>query len=261
LLGMELVEIPGWTCCGASHVQDVDDLTALAVNTRNIALAEKLRLPIMTVCNTCTFILRKSKHALDNGLKDEVGLIIGKAGLEYQGTSEVTHLLWVLIRDYGLDNLSKKVIRPLTGLKVASYYGCHLLRPPQIMNFEDHAKPHSLDALVETLGATSVQFDSKISGCGFHAVFSAENSVHKMTGKATLSAIQAGADCMVTPCPLCQMQLDMFQPEGRKAVESTHEIPILHLPQLVGLALGIDPQELQLDRHVTSVGRLLSMVS
>ena len=253
LLGVELVEIPGWSCCGASHVQDVDELTTTAINARNIALAEEMGLPIVTVCNTCTFMLRKAKRALDDGMSDQVRPILAKAGLEYKGTSEVTHLLWMLIRDYGLDNLRKKVIRPLTGVKVAGYYGCHLLRPPRIMDFEDHAKPQALDDLIRVLGAEPVDFDAKLDCCGFHAVFTAEKSVHTMTGKTALSASQAGADCMVTPCPLCQMQLDMYQPEGRKAIGSTSEMPVLHLSQLIGLALGLTPQEMKLASHVTSV--------
>lgn len=255
-LGIELVEIPGWTCCGASHVQDVDELTATAINARNIALAEQMKLPVMTVCNTCTLMLRKSKHALDNGLKEKVNNIIGKTGLEYKGTSEVTHLLWALIRDYGLDNLQKKVVRPLKGLKVAGYYGCHILRPPQIMNFEDYAKPYSLEALVEALGAEPVDFDAKLKCCGFHAVFPAEDSVHKMTGESNLSAINAGADCMVTPCPLCQMQLDMYQPEGKSAVKTDKDIPVLHLSQLIGLALGLSPDALGMKRHIVDTAVL-----
>lgn len=255
-LGIELVEIPGWTCCGASHVQDVDELTAAAINARNIALAEQMGLPVMTVCNTCTLMLRKSKHALDNGLKDKVNNIIGKTGLEYKGTSDVTHLLWAIIRDYGLDNLQKKVVRPLKGLKVAGYYGCHILRPPQIMNFEDYAKPYSLDALIEALGAQPVEFDAKLKCCGFHAVFPAEASVHKMTGESNLSAINAGADCMVTPCPLCQMQLDMYQPEGKAAVKTDKDIPVLHLSQLIGLALGLSPDALGMKRHIVDTAVL-----
>lgn len=255
-LGIELVEIPGWTCCGASHVQDVDELTATAINARNIALAEQMGLPVMTVCNTCTLMLRKSKYALDNGLKDKVNNIIGKTGLEYTGSSEVTHLLWAIIRDYGLDNLQKKVVRPLKGLKVAGYYGCHILRPPQIMNFEDYAKPYSLEALIEALGAQPVDFDAKLKCCGFHAVFPAEDSVHKMTGESNLSAINAGADCMVTPCPLCQMQLDMYQPEGKAAVKTDKDIPVLHLSQLIGLALGLTPDALGMKRHIVDTAVL-----
>lgn len=258
-LGIELVEIPGWSCCGASHAQDVDELASVAVNARNIALAEQMNLPVMTACNTCTLMLRKAKRVLDTadgGLKHKVAPILGQAGLEYKGTSDITHLLWILVRDYGLDKLRKQVVRPLTGLKVAGYYGCHILRPPRIMDFEDHARPASLEALITALGAEPVAFGDSLKCCGFHAVFPAEESVHKVTGEIARSAFEAKADCMVTPCPLCQMQLDMYQPEGRKALGSTGEIPVLHLPQLVGLALGLEPKGLGLERHVTSVGSL-----
>jgi succinate dehydrogenase / fumarate reductase, cytochrome b subunit len=253
-LGIELVELSGWTCCGSSHIQDVDETAALAINARNIALAEQMDLPLLTVCNTCTLMLRKAKHELDGGLKDKINGILAKGGLEYKGTSEVTHLLWAIIKEYGLDNLRKKVIRPLTGLKVAGYYGCHILRPPQIMNFEDHANPRSLEMLIEALGGDPVDFDAKLKCCGFHAFWTAEQDVLKMTGANNLSAVNAGAECMVTPCPLCQMQLDMYQPEGKAAVQTDKEIPVLHLAQLIGLALGIDAKELGLDRHIVHFG-------
>lgn len=253
ILGMELVEIPGWSCCGASHVQDVNEKAALAINARNLALAEQMNLPVLTVCNTCTLMLRKAKHELDNGRKQEINRLLAGSGLEYKGTSEVSHLLWALIKDYGLDKLSAKVVRPLNGLKVAGYYGCHLLRPPQVMNFEDPLKPQSLEKLIEALGATPIDFSEKLKCCGFHAVYPAEKDVLKITGETNLRAVEAGADCIVTPCPLCQMQLDMYQPEGKAAIRADYDMPVLHLSQLVGLALGISAKELGLSRHITPV--------
>ncbi|MFZ7101582.1 MAG: CoB--CoM heterodisulfide reductase iron-sulfur subunit B family protein [Peptococcaceae bacterium] len=255
-LGIELVEIPGWTCCGASHVQDMEEMAALAINARNIALAEKMALPILTVCNTCTLMLRKAKYALDNGEKEMINEIIGKTGLEYTGTSEITHLLWVLINDYGLNRLKQKVVYPLKGIKAAGYYGCHLLRPPYLMNHEDHAKPHLLDDLIGALGGNTVDFAAKDRCCGFHAVLNAPRSVYRMTGEINLCAIEEGANCIVTPCPLCQMQLDMYQPEGKLAVKTEEDIPVLHLAQLIGLALGLSPEELGMRRHVTEAARV-----
>lgn len=250
-LGIELVEIPGWTCCGASHVQDVDDLAATAVNARNIALAEQMNLPLLTVCNTCTLMLRGAKAKLDNGLKEKVNGFLASAGSPaYQGTSEVTHLLWVLLNDYGLDRLKAKVKRPLKNLKVAGFYGCHILRPPALMDFEDHANPDSLEKLITALGAQPVDFDAKLNCCGFHATYTAEEDMIRITGQTNQSAIDAGADCMVTPCPLCQMSLDMNQPEGQAAVNCQQEMPVLHLAQLVGLALGLKPEELAIHMHI-----------
>lgn len=249
-LGIELSEIPGWTCCGASHVQDVDDLAATAVNARNIALAEQMNLPLLTVCNTCTLMLRGAKAKLDNGLKDKVNGILTAAGLTYQGTSDITHLLWVLVNDYGLDRLQKLIKKPLRGLKVAAYYGCHILRPPAVMNFEDHANPQSLEMLIKTLGAQPVDFAARLSCCGFHATYTAEQDLIRITGETNQCAVKAGADCIVTPCPLCQMSLDMNQPEGQAAVGCQQEMPVLHLAQLVGLALGLSPEQLGLKMHI-----------
>jgi succinate dehydrogenase / fumarate reductase cytochrome b subunit len=183
-----------------------------------------------------------------------VNRILGTVGMQYRGSSEVTHLLWVLAREYGFDRLREQVVRPLQGLAVAGYYGCHILRPPQIMAFEDHANPTSLEGLIAALGGRPVDFDAKLKCCGFHAVYPAETAVHKMTGEITLSAIRGGAECIVTPCPLCQMQLDMYQPEGMAAVEADTEIPALHLAQLIGLALGLSQEELGMRRHIVDTG-------
>lgn len=255
-LGIELVEIPSWTCCGASHLQDVDDITALAVNARNMAIAESMGLPIMTVCNTCTLQLRRAKESLDHDakLKAKVNAILAKSGYEYKGTVQITHLLWVLASNPQL--LEGKVVKPLTGLKVAGYYGCHLLRPPAIMNYEDCLNPQSLEKVIGLLGATVVDFDYKMKCCGFHAFWTAEKDVMKVTGQAVDSAAKAGADLVVTPCPLCQLQLDMYQPEGRAATQTSAELPVLHLPQLIGLALGMKKEDLGIQRHISAADKV-----
>ncbi|MDQ0200651.1 CoB--CoM heterodisulfide reductase iron-sulfur subunit B family protein [Neobacillus ginsengisoli] len=252
-LGIELIELKGWTCCGASHIQDVDTFLATSINARNIALAEELdTLKLLTVCNTCTLMLRTAKLKMDKNekLKTKVNEGLKNAGLEYKGTVEVTHFLWALIQDYGLENLRKKVKRPLTGLKVANFYGCHILMPPDIMGFENHMNPQSMEMVAEVLGAESVDFDQRLACCGFHAVFPAEKEVMDLTAKNCLSPKYSGADCIVTPCPLCQMQLDAYQPDAQKAFNEDITMPILHLPQLIGLALGFSPEELAIQRHV-----------
>jgi len=249
-LGIELVEIDGWTCCGGSHLQDVDELGATAVNARNIALAEKMGMPLLTVCSTCTLMLRKAKANLDNGQLEQINKILSTGGIRYNGTSDITHLLWVLIRDYGLDRLKERVKRPLTGLNVAAYYGCHILRPPGIMNLEDHANPKSLEKIIYALGATSVDFGAKLKCCGFHATYTASEDMIRITGETAKSAVASGANCIVTPCPLCQMSLDMNQPEGQAVVGCNQEMPVLHLSQLVGLALGFSPDQLGMNMHI-----------
>ena len=262
-LGIELEELDGWTCSGASHVQDIAPEMTLATNARNIALAEEKGMNLLTVCNTCTLMLREAKNELDNNEKEkeEVNKKLAQIGKQYRGTTDITHFLWVLIRDYGLDKLKEKVVKPLTGLRVAEYYGCHILRPQTEMGFEDYQMPTSLADLISAIGATPIDFSRKLDCCGFHAVYPAHDSVMQMTGSINKDAATEGADCVVTPCPLCQMQLDMFQKEAKEVVGGGKDMPILHMSQLVGLALGISPEEMGMPkRHLTDTAAVTKFV-
>ena len=259
-LGIELEEITNWTCCGASHAQGVNDLAALAINARNISIAEHMGLDIMTVCNTCTLQLRTAKYRLDHDpkLKEEVNGILKEAGhpYEYQGTSKITHFLWVL--DEHPELLDGKITpQGLNGLKVACYYGCHILRPQEIMEHGgDERYPEYFERLVRRLGGQPVWFDANRLCCGFHAQFGAEDDVMKRTGQIVKSAGLARAEVIATPCPLCQMQLDMYEPEGRDAIGDSTEMPILHLQQLIGLAMGMSKKDIGFDRHVSAQQKL-----
>lgn len=257
-LDIELEEIPNWTCCGASHAQGVDDLAALAVNARNISIAEHMGLDIMTVCNTCTLQLRTAKQRLDKNkeLREKVNGILRESGhpYEYKGTSRITHFLWVL--DDHPELLEGRITRPLNGMKVAGYYGCHILRPQEIMDHGDGKHPEYLERLIRRLGGDAVWFDANRKCCGFHAQLAAEHDVLTVTGQIIDSADRAGAAAIVTPCPLCQMQLDMYEPEGREAVGSRAEIPVLHLQQLIGLAMGMSKEDVGFNRHVSAQEKL-----
>ena len=145
----------------------------------------------------------------------------------------------------------------MTGLRVAEYYGCHILRPEEEMGFEDIQIPTSLADLITALGATPIDFSRKLDCCGFHAVYPAHDSVMQMTGSINADAQKEGADCVVTPCPLCQMQLDMFQKEAKATVPMNGDMPIIHMSQLIGLALGCTPAEMGMtDRHLASTASL-----
>lgn len=257
-LDIELEEIPNWTCCGASHAQGVGDLAALAVNARNISIAEHMGLDIMTVCNTCTLQLRTAKQRLDKDkeLREKVNGILRESGhpYEYKGTSKITHFLWVL--DDHPELLEGRITRPLDGMKVAGYYGCHILRPQEIMDHGDGKHPEYLERLIRRLGGDAVWFDANRKCCGFHAQLAAEHDVLTVTGQIVDSADRAGAAAIVTPCPLCQMQLDMYEPEGRDAVGSRAEIPVLHLQQLIGFAMGMSKEEVGFNRHVSAQEKL-----
>ena len=257
-LGIEIEEIPNWTCCGASHAQGVNDFAALVVNARNISIAENMGLDIMTVCNTCTLQLRTAKARLDKDekLRAKVNQILKDSGhpYEYKGTSQVTHFLWIL--DDHPELLDGKITNPLNGYKVAGYYGCHILRPQEVMDHGDGKHPEYLERLIRKLGAEPVWFDASRKCCGFHAQLAAEHDVLTVTGQIVDSADRAGAMAIATPCPLCQMQLDMYEPEGRDAVHSQAQVPILHLQQLVGFALGMSKTDVGFDRHVSAQEKL-----
>ena len=152
--------------------------------------------------------------------------------------------------------LDGKIVRPLSSLKVAGYYGCHILRPQDVMNHGDGKHPEYLERLIRKLGAEAVWFSASRKCCGFHAQLAAEHDVLTVTGQIVDSADKAGANAIVTPCPLCQMQLDMYEPEGRSAVKSQAEVPILHLQQLVGFALGLSREEVGFNRHVSAQEKL-----
>lgn len=248
ILGVELVEIPGWSCCGASHVQDIDHTAALAANARNLALAEGIGAPLLTSCSTCALMLRSAKAELDGGKKDQANTWLAAGNLSYKGSVDVTTLLWELAKD--LPGLKAKVKNPLKDVKVATFYGCHSVRPESIMNFESSRTPSSLEDIMTALGATSVPFSKRLSCCGFHAVYPAEKDAMKMIRGIVTDAVNAGAHCIVTPCPLCQMQFDMHQNTAGSTAGLKHRIPVLHLSQAVGLALGVAPDKLGLDRLI-----------
>lgn len=254
VLGIKLREIEGWSCCGASQAQCVDPLATLVANARNLALAEQMNLPVLTTCSTCLLMLTRAKAELDRGAKDQINSFLAKGNMSYQGKSEVTSLLWVLAQN--VEELKSKVKKPLSSLKVAVFYGCHSLRPEKDLGFESSTNPTSFETVVKALGAQVVPFEKRLNCCGFHAVYPAESSAMKMTSGIINTAAKSEAHCVVTPCPLCQMQLDIYQEDAQKIAKSKERVPVLHLSQLVGLALGIPAKELGLQHNVISATNL-----
>lgn len=258
-LGIELVLLDEASCCGASHLQDYDDFLSLVLNARNICYAEKLGLTMVTICNTCQLNTAMTKHRLDNNpeLKAKVNVKLAEVGLEYKGTSEVTHFLYAIIQDYGLENLAKKVNVPLSQFNIAPFYGCHNIRPSELQNIsnggENPYNPTSLDDLIIACGGNNVDYDAKNKCCGFHAELQSPHTAAVLTGNAISGAMDANADWMVTPCPLCHLKLDVQHHGASKAIGREVKLPVLHMPQMVGLALGCTPTELGLQHHVTKV--------
>lgn len=259
-LDIELVLLDEASCCGASHLQDFDDMLSLTLNARNICYAEKLGLTMVTICNTCQLNTALTKDRLDNDeeLKAKVNEKLKEIGLEYKGTSEVKHFLYALQDDYGYENIAAAVTKPMTDINIASFYGCHNIRPSHLQNksngSENAYKPTSLDNLVVALGGNAVNYESKNKCCGFHVELQNPQTANRLSGTAMLDAIDNNADMMVTPCPLCHLRMDVQQHNISKEMGRDIDIAVLHLPQMVGIALGIDPKELGLNHNVNQTG-------
>ena len=258
-LDIELVLLDEASCCGASHLQDFDDFLSLVLNTRNICYAEKLGLNMVTICNTCQLNTITAKDRLDNDeeLKAKVNVELKKVGLEYKGTSTIKHFVYAVKDDLGIDALKAKVKKPLSNFNIAPFYGCHNIRPSklqaEVTGNENPYNPKSLDILIEAIGGTSVDYQMKNRCCGFHVDLQAPETSNKMTGNALLDAMDNDADFIVTPCPLCHLNMDVKQKTAGKTVGRDINLPILHFPQMIGLALGLDSETLGLKHNVTEV--------
>ena len=252
-LGIEIQEISGWTCCGAGVMQEKNQLFSDTLNARTFAKAEQAALPILTICSTCQGVMGQANLRMkrDPEYLAQINSYLAEEGLEYQGTAQPKHLLWILIEDYGLDNLLAQVTRPLSGLRVAPFYGCYIVRPTEALDIEEHPERQtSLETLIEKLGATLVDFAGKTRCCGFPILTINEKNSVAMVAKHTAEVKELGADAMVTPCPLCHLNLDGYQPKASKQLNRSIDLPILHLPQLIGLAMGFSHQELGLQKHI-----------
>jgi succinate dehydrogenase / fumarate reductase cytochrome b subunit len=257
-LGLELLQLEAAACTGARELRGIDPVGFFALNVRTLALAERESLPLLTVCNTCTLNLLDAHAAFtqDPELAAAINLRLAEEGLHYGGATRISHFLWVLYEDIGEDRLRGLVVRPLTDLTVAAFYGCHITRPPMRYGFVDSRNNIALEKLAQLLGCRPIDYSGRTECCGFHTAAHDERVAIKLTGQHILSAKRNGARTMVTPCPLCHTVLDGFQREIEADVGQKLEMPVLHLPQLVGLAIGLSPQELGIDRHVISVPEL-----
>ena len=252
-LDIELEEIPAWTCTGAGVLQEKNQLFGDVLNARNFAKAEGMGLPILTICSTCQGVMGQANLRMkrDPAYLERINSYLAEEGLEYKGTAEPKHLLWILIEDVGLDKLLALVTRPLQGIRMAPFYGCYIVRPTEALDIAEHPERQtSLETLIATLGATVVDFAGKTRCCGFPILTINEKNSMAMVGKHTAEAKDLGADAMVTPCPLCHLNLDGYQPKAAAQLRRKVDLPILHLPQLIGLAMGIPPQELGLQKHI-----------
>ena len=264
MIDIELVPMPAATCCGAGDIASAKPNLYMTLNVRILSQAEEMGHDILTICNVCTLNLRRANKMVkeDPKLLEQVNQELVNAGARpYSGTVEVTHLLWYLATEEGLSLLERKGPRGLNGLRVAPYYGCQLLRPSSVMGFEDPDKPQSMERLITALGGEVADYDGKTKCCGFPIILAREAVALKESHVALSGARDAGAQCMVTPCPLCHLAMDAYQRKAEAHNGETYNMPVLHLPQLIGLALGISNETMQFKRHMVPVDDVLATVA
>ena len=250
-LGIELVEFPKFSCCGSGFVDEANLVLNVALNARNLALAEAAGLDLLTICSTCQGMLSFAnvKYA-EPAIRARVEGALAPLGIRYGGRTRVKHLLQVVTESFPAEKLRPLVVRPLTGLKVGAFYGCHLLRPADELGSESAEDPHSFEDLIRALGATPVMYRGRVMCCGFPILFVQPHTANHLAGRQIEDARAHGADAMATPCPLCHISLDGYQNQAAREVGHPLDMPVFHLPQLIGLALGASPEEMGLPRHL-----------
>jgi succinate dehydrogenase / fumarate reductase, cytochrome b subunit len=254
-LGIELVELDRANCCGAGVIAEHNQELADTLNARTFALAQKTGLAMMNICSTCQGAQSECQQRLDADAvyRSHINEALAGEGLSYEKGLANKNFLWLLVEDYGLDNLNAKIKRPLEGLRIGPFYGCYIVRPKHRLGYDEHPERDIyLEQVIEALGGEVVDYDGARKCCGFPVITMNKETSLRQAGTHLGDALDAGADCLVTPCPLCHLNLDMQQPEAEKVVNRDLGIAVLHLPQLVGLALGFEPKELGMPRHIAS---------
>jgi heterodisulfide reductase subunit B len=255
-LGIDLVEIRDWTCCGSTPAHVSNASLAVGLSVLNLQKAAEMDLPIMTACASCYSRLRTANYKVreEREERERAEKITGKP---YDGGVEVLHVLDVLANRLGEESIRQSVNSPLTGLKAASYYGCLLSRPPEVVAFESADHPTSMDRILDAVGATPVEWPYKTECCGAGLSMSRADAVERLTARLLAMAREAGAECLALACPMCHVNLDLRQRDAMENHAEVTETPILYLTQLLGLALGLSEKELGLNALTISAAPLL----
>jgi succinate dehydrogenase / fumarate reductase cytochrome b subunit len=257
LLDIELVELDRAACCGAGVIAEHNQELADTLNARTFALAQKEidggADLMMNICSTCQGAQNECQERLDanTDYRNRINETLASESLAYRRGIVNKHFLWLMVEEIGLDAISAKVKRPLTDLRVGPFYGCYIVRPTDRLGIDrEHPRDAYLHQLIEALGGTVVDYAGQYKCCGFPIITMNKEASLKQAGRHLGDALDADADCLVTPCPLCHLNLDLQQPLAERLVGRQLGMPVLHLPQLVGLAFGLEPKELGFGKHV-----------
>ena len=258
ILDVELIELEDWNCCGSTPYSSMDELASHCCSARNLALAEKRGIDLVSPCSSCYVMLNRTNLALgeNHELRAKVSEALAAGNLQYQGIIKVRHLLDVFAHDVTSDEIKSHIKKDLSNLKVAPYYGCQVVRPQP--SFDHPEYPTSMDKLIESLGAKATPFPLKARCCGGSLMLSEENIGLELAQKLLANAVSNGADIIVTVCPLCQTNLDLYQSKINKKFKTKYNIPILFFTQLIGIAFGIDNKTLGLEKGIVPTEKILA---
>ncbi len=250
ILGVELVDVSKFNCCGYP-LRNFDFKGFVLASVRNLAIAEKMNLNIMTLCKCCYGSLKKANHLVkgDISLRKEINATLKKEGLKYDGDVDVTHILQVIHESVGIEAIKKKITKSFKNLRIATHYGCHALRPSSVVQFDDPVAPVLFDELVEVTGAESIYWPRKLECCGAPVFGINDDLSMSLTEKKLADGKQSGADYLCAACPYCHIQFDTVQKMISSQRRSAERLPCILYPQLLGLSLGIDIGSLGLDMN------------
>lgn len=257
-LGIELVDIVDWNCCGATEYLSLNRLAHYALTARNLALAPEGVQHIVTSCSACYLNLRRTDQVMREhpDIGEKVNAALAAGGLRYEpGSLRIRHILDVFLSDAGLEAIKGKVTAPLHHLRIAPYYGCLLTRPRD--GFDHPEYPTSLDRLLETLGATVVDFTMKANCCGGHMPHIKTTTAYELLRRIFANAASCSADLIAVLCPVCQTNLDAYQDDVNSYFSTSVSLPVLFFPQLLGLAFGLDPLSLGIGKEIVSAEPVL----
>jgi succinate dehydrogenase / fumarate reductase cytochrome b subunit len=262
-LDLELVELDRASCCGAGVIAEHNQELADTLNARTFALAQQVESAalMMNICSTCQGAQTECQERLDANAdyREHVNRHLSEDGLAYETGLTNKNLLWLLVEDMGLDELRSRVKRPLEDLRVGPFYGCYIVRPTDRLGIDrDRPRDTYLHQVIEALGGTVIEYAGQYKCCGFPIITMNKEVSLRQAGRHLGDAVDADADCLVTPCPLCHLNLDLQQPLAERTVGRELNMPILHLPQLLGLALGLEPKELGMQRHVVKPASVIN---
>jgi heterodisulfide reductase subunit B len=250
-LDIELIEPKGWTCCGSTPAHHTDKLLSIALPAANLLMAKKMGLDMVVFCAACYNRMKVANHEIQTNpeIRKEVSATLGE---DYDGSVKVRHFVEVLIKDIGVKKLQEVFTHSLDGLKVASYYGCLLVRPQEVTNFDDPENPTIMDSLVTIMGGESIDWPHKVECCGGGFALTRTDIVVELSNSILGMAKLSGAECVTVACPMCQVNLDLRQSDINKAKGKDYNIPVVYISQLVGLCLGISSDKLGMDKCVVS---------